>query len=165
MRSGAACTRTRFQNNPLYRLISLASSSQSSACAQDNMPVQKPVPVTLVAGFLGTGKTSTLKHLLENKENVKIGVIVNDVASVNIDSKLVAGMADNMLELQNGCACCSLADELFFSVERMMDNRDLDAIVVERECTLVSYRGFVGIEDLGMLIRVMFSLSLVFPTK
>jgi CobW/HypB/UreG, nucleotide-binding domain len=61
-----------------------------------------------------TGKTSLLQHLLQNKEGIKIAVIVNDVASVNIDSKLVSGSssADGMVQLQNGCACCSLADEL-----------------------------------------------------
>jgi len=90
-----------------------------------------PVPMTLLSGFLGTGKTTALKHLLENKENLKIGVIVNDVASVNIDAKLVSGQTADMVELQNGCACCSLADELFSSVDKLLQGRDLDAIVVE----------------------------------
>jgi G3E family GTPase len=91
-----------------------------------------PVPVTLISGFLGTGKTTALKHLLENKEQLEIGVIVNDLASVNIDSKLIAGSAKgDMVELQNGCACCSSADELFVSVERLLQGRNLDAVVVE----------------------------------
>ena len=86
-----------------------------------------------MAGFLGTGKTTTLKHLLENTENYKIGVIVNDVASVNIDAKLISGQTgDDMLELQNGCACCSLADELFFTVEKLLTGREFDVIVIER---------------------------------
>lgn len=87
--------------------------------------------MTLLSGFLGTGKTTALKHLLENKENLKIGVIVNDVASVNIDAKLVSGQTADMVELQNGCACCSLADELFSSVDKLLQGRELDAIVVE----------------------------------
>ena len=98
-------------------------------------------------GFLGSGKTSTLKHLLENNSNIKIGTIVNDVASVNIDAKLVANSdaqrdgnqstgnldSEGVVELQNGCACCSLADELFTSIETLTRNgdRELDAIVVE----------------------------------
>ena len=69
-------------------------------------------PITLLSGFLGTGKTTLLKHILENKEGLRVGVIINDVAEVNIDSKLVRGRtgansgdADAMVELQNGCAC------------------------------------------------------------
>ena len=112
------------------------------------------VPITLLAGFLGSGKTSALKNLLENRDGIKVGVIVNDVASVNIDAKLIAnpgndgeappassGQVDagaaietdygGTVELQNGCACCSLADELLTSVETLMDGRSFDAVVVE----------------------------------
>ena len=107
----------------------------------------------MVAGFLGSGKTSALKNLLENRDGIKVGVIVNDVASVNIDAKLLAnpgnegeapaasGQVDagaaietdygGTVELQNGCACCSLADELLTSVETLMDGRSFDAVVVE----------------------------------
>jgi G3E family GTPase len=109
-----------------------ASTESSTTDATEVKSAKKPVPITLLSGFLGTGKTTTLKHLLENVDGVKIGVIVNDVASVNIDAKLVAGQTiDGMVELQNGCACCSLADELFFSVDTMINDRELDAIVVE----------------------------------
>lgn len=94
-------------------------------------PIKK-VPIILLAGFLGAGKTSTLQNLLENSEGAKIGVIVNDVASVNIDAKLVAGSQDGVVELQNGCACCSLADELLGSVNTLLSNeRSFDALVVE----------------------------------
>lgn len=89
------------------------------------------MPVTILSGFLGTGKTTVLKHLLQNSENVKIGVIVNDVASVNIDAKLVASSVDGMIQMQNGCACCSLADELFMAVDEIIKGRDLDVVVVE----------------------------------
>lgn len=102
----------------------------------------RPIPTILLAGFLGSGKTTTLKHLLENNQSIKIGTIVNDVASVNIDAKLVSNtdslndsQAEGVVELQNGCACCSLADELMESVMQITsvggEKRDLDAIVVE----------------------------------
>ncbi|KAG7350303.1 CobW/hypB/UreG, nucleotide-binding domain containing protein [Nitzschia inconspicua] len=84
------------------------------------------VPVTLLSGFLGSGKTSTLQHLLENTDGLRIGVIVNDMASVNIDAKLVsaAGKSNSgILELQNGCACCSLADELLTTVDTLLESR------------------------------------------
>jgi len=123
-----------------------AASSDTTAAASDNDASlkKKPIPTILLAGFLGSGKTSTLKHLLENNQNIKIGTIVNDVAAVNIDAKLIANsdsynsnrvnsMAEGVVELQNGCACCSLADELFTSVIRLTEGgkRELDAIVVE----------------------------------
>lgn len=110
-----------------------ATTTTSSTSAVDHVP--PPVPMTLLSGFLGTGKTTTLKHLLENTLGLKIGVVVNDVASVNIDAKLVASDSNgDMVELQNGCACCSIADELFTSVERLCQNRKLDAFVVECKC-------------------------------
>ena len=81
-------------------------------CYAFSTPSNKPIPITVISGFLGSGKTTLLKNLLENKKGIKIAVIVNDVASVNIDSKLVSAGSDGMVQLQNGCACCSLADEL-----------------------------------------------------
>ena len=76
---------------------------------------ENQIPTILLAGFLGSGKTTTLKYLLENNSNIKVGTIVNDVASVNIDAKLinssnnnVDSFNDGVVELQNGCAvsCC-----------------------------------------------------------
>jgi G3E family GTPase len=108
---------------------------------------KKKVPITILAGFLGAGKTTALKRLLENTEGIKVGTVVNDVAAVNIDAKLISnpmnavgpdgnnpvakGNAGGTVELQNGCACCSLSDELLTSVSDLMEGRDLDAIVVE----------------------------------
>ena len=123
---------------------SMASSSTvvEDVAQLDQDAVSPKTPIILLAGFLGTGKTTALKHLLENTEGSKIGVIVNDVASVNIDAKLVSSMpesaSEDMIELQNGCACCSLSDELFTSVETLFqpkkktnEPRNYDAIVVE----------------------------------
>ena len=123
------------------RLTPLAASATTDDdVATDDKP---RIPITLLAGFLGSGKTTALKNLLENREGLRIGVIVNDVASVNIDAKLIAN-PDNSnyegddvmfdggtVELQNGCACCSLADELLTSVEQLVTGRNFDAVVVE----------------------------------
>ena len=74
----------------------------------------KIIPITVISGFLGSGKTTLLQEMLQNKQGIKIAVVVNDVASVNIDSKLVSGSnsADGIVQLSNGCACCSLGGEL-----------------------------------------------------
>ena len=85
------------------------------------------IPVTIISGFLGTGKSTLLQHLLHNKQGRRIAVIVNDVASINIDSKLVASTkeASGMVQLQNGCACCSLSDELLSSVQELVTMSDI----------------------------------------
>uniref|UniRef100_A0A7S3R780 CobW C-terminal domain-containing protein n=1 Tax=Dunaliella tertiolecta TaxID=3047 RepID=A0A7S3R780_DUNTE len=100
--------------------------------AIDAVMKQQKTPVTMLSGYLGTGKTTVLRHLLENSKD-KIACVVNDVASVNIDAKLVRNdrargsdaksstkdLADT-IELQNGCACCTLQDELFASLEQII---------------------------------------------
>ena len=135
---------SRTLSTSTYRRAASSTSQVEGARPEAKSP-KKPIPTILLAGFLGSGKTSTLKHLLENNSNIKIGTIVNDVASVNIDAKLISNSgsinsgdnldsyAEGVVELQNGCACCSLADELFTSVERLTrgGERELDAIVVE----------------------------------
>ena len=95
--------------------------------------VEPKIPMVLLSGFLGSGKTSTLQYLLENTEGVKIGVIVNDMASVNIDAKLISQRTNGIVELQTGCACCSMAEELLTSVDSLLQsqNGNFDALVVE----------------------------------
>lgn len=89
------------------------------------------IPITIFSGFLGSGKTTLLQHLLHNNDGCRIAVIVNDVASMNIDSKLVSqqsssqGRAAGIVQLQNGCACCSLSDELLGSVSELVTLSDL----------------------------------------
>lgn len=102
------------------------------ALSSTNKTSQNPIPITVLSGFLGSGKTTLLQNLLQNKEGLRVAVVVNDVASVNIDSKLVArdvdnaaGGSDGMVELQNGCACCSLSDELLTSVSELVTMSDL----------------------------------------
>ena len=137
-------------NSRLYAKTSSPSSATTdnvaaaivSALEGEDGEDDTRVPITLLSGFLGSGKTCTLQHLLETTEDVRIGVIVNDVASVNIDSKLISGKTnDGILELQNGCACCSLADELLTSVDTLLSTKkshghssgegNFDALVVE----------------------------------
>ena len=82
-------------------------------------PKPRELPVTLVTGFLGAGKTSLLRHILSNKSNLRVAAAVNDFAAVNLDAQLVArsrGSEDaQVVELSNGCVCCSSAAAAGFS--------------------------------------------------
>ncbi len=91
------------------------------------------IPVVVVSGFLGSGKTTLLNHLLRNNRGVRIGVVVNDFGSINIDSMMVAGQVDSMVSLGNGCLCCAVDVS---DMDAMLDvlgsgSSELDVIVVE----------------------------------
>ena len=94
-------------------------------------------PVTLLSGFLGAGKTTCLSHLLSNAEGLRLGVVVNDVAKLNIDAALVSNAAasgksdSDVVKLQNGCACCSLSGELNAALRTLSASGDYDQLIVE----------------------------------
>ena len=90
----------------------------------------KYLPVTLVTGFLGAGKTTLLRHILTNKHNLKIAAAVNDFAEVNIDSKLVKETPshNSVVELTNGCLCCSIAGEFRSAVWKLLQDADIGKI-------------------------------------
>jgi G3E family GTPase len=93
----------------------------------------KRIPVVIVAGFLGAGKTTMLNHLLRTRSGLRIGVVVNDFGAVNIDAMLVAGQVDGAVSLGNGCMCCTVDDDgLDATFASLVKPRaGLDLIVVE----------------------------------
>ena len=95
-------------------------------------PASSGVPVTILSGFLGAGKTTLLNHILTNQQGVKTAVLVNEFGEIGIDNDLVDTTGEDMVELSNGCICCSINGELMEAVERIMERPDpLDYIVVE----------------------------------
>ena len=72
----------------------------------------KPIPVTIIGGFLGAGKTTLLNHILSENHGLRAAVLVNDFGAINIDAKLVVGVEDDTINLANGCICCNIRDDL-----------------------------------------------------
>ncbi|SUE42467.1 CobW family GTP-binding protein [Roseomonas gilardii] len=91
-----------------------------------------PVPVLLVAGFLGAGKTTVVNHLLAHAGGRRIAAVVNDFGAINIDAELIAGASDGVVSLSNGCICCSLEGDLLRTLANLLrrDPRP-EAIVIE----------------------------------
>ena len=97
----------------------------------------KTIPITLITGYLGSGKTTLINYLLKNASGYKMAVIVNDIGEVNIDADLiehggvVSGKDDNLVALQNGCICCTLKKDLMDQITQLINTRKFDHILIE----------------------------------
>ncbi len=90
------------------------------------------LPVTIISGFLGSGKTTLLNHVLKNQTGIKTAVLVNEFGEIGIDNDLIIEASEDMIELSNGCICCTINGELLNAVNKILDNnKKIDYLIVE----------------------------------
>jgi G3E family GTPase len=120
----------KIKNTPKSYFIIMQTTVNSESHIME--VAKQGLPVTIITGFLGSGKTTLLNHILTNQQGVKTAVLVNEFGEIGIDNELVVSTDENMVELSNGCICCTINNDLVDAVYKVLEREEkLDYLVVE----------------------------------
>ena len=117
-------------------------------------PESGPIPATLVTGFLGAGKTTLINHILRNRSGVRAAVLVNELGEIGIDNELIVGAEGGMVELGNGCVCCSTNSDLVDAVARVLGRpKPVDHILVRNQHRIAVADGVRSVHHLAEIAK------------
>ncbi len=97
----------------------------------DPTPNHKIIPVSILTGFLGAGKTTLLNYILKEQSKYKFAIIVNEIGKIGIDGQLVENQRDEVVEMSNGCVCCTVRKDLVLSIQKLLKRGGFDYILIE----------------------------------
>ena len=119
-------------DRPYFTVNAMQSTTNQSETEPVMDAPKHGLPVTIITGFLGSGKTTLLNHILTNQQGLKTAVLVNEFGEIGIDNELIVSTDDNMVELNNGCICCTINEDLVNAVYKVLERQEkLDYLVVE----------------------------------
>ena len=123
------------------------------------MNTLEKLPVTVVTGFLGSGKTTLIRHLMQNPGGKRLAVVVNEFGDVGVDGEILKGCAipdcpeENIMELANGCICCTVADDFIPTIEALMALEPRPDHILIEATRRDAARGLLDIERLGLALK------------
>src|ERR1700758_607149 len=95
------------------------------------MDKRKIIPVSVLTGFLGAGKTTLVNHILREQSEYKFGLIINEIGKIGIDGQLVQTETEDIVEMSNGCICCTVRKDLVKGIQKLLKRDDLDYVLIE----------------------------------